>query len=165
MGGKKMQKNNQATIGLPVYLIIAIITSSTVLATLSFAMYNLLSDSLVYDIEKEINKIVSQAENMFEYADSGSIETVSVEFPENIKFIVFGGLPINYTNITQNILLDENTSNNYFFILNNERIYTYHSTVRFSGFNINNVALFQPGKYDLRLELVKYNGKSYIKIY
>ena len=160
-----MLKNNQAAIGLPVYIIIAIITATAIVAIFSIAIYNMLSDSQVYKIEKEIEKIISEAENMFEYADSGTQVIVHVEFPENMKFIAFGALPTNKTNIPQNIALDENTSNNYYFVLKNERIYTYHSNARFSGYTTDIIAIFQPGEYDLNLELVKNNGKSYVKIY
>ncbi|MDH7516823.1 MAG: hypothetical protein QHH19_00490 [Candidatus Thermoplasmatota archaeon] len=158
--------NKEAVMGLPIYLIVAIIVASAITAVLSISIYNVYVDSQFHKTQQEVNKIVYEAENMFEYADEGTMITIKCEFPSYMKFVVFGGLPKNKTNEINDLTLDENTSNNYFFVMNNGEISVSHSTARFSGKNTNQVAVFYPGIYDLKLELVKeVDGKTYVKIY
>lgn len=102
---------------------------------------------------------------MFEYADEGTLVTVHVEFPDSMKYVVFGGMPKNGNDEPVNLFLDENTSNNYYFVMNDGTISTFHSIVRFSSYNETTITLFHPGIYDLTLELQYVGGKSYVKIY
>ncbi len=44
-------------------------------------------------------------------------------------------------------------------------IQTYHSNVRFSSENHNEIAILTNGIYDLTLELEKIDGRTYVKIY
>jgi len=158
--------NKEAVMGLPVYLIVAIIVASAIIAVLSIGIYNVYLDSQFHKTQQEINKIVYEAENMFEYADEGTMIPIHCEFPPSMKFVVFGGLPKNKTNEVNDLTLDENTSNNYFFVMNNGKISISHSSTRFSGKNTDQIAVFYPGVYDLKLELVKeVDGKTYVKIY
>lgn len=162
-----MLHNDKAVMGLPIYILVAIIAAANITAILSIAFYNIWSDSQFHQAEHEINKIASDAENMFEYADEGTVITIHVEFPSYMRFIVFGGLPKNdEISEPKNITLDENTSNNYYFIMNDGRITTSHSNARFSSENSNEMAIFHAGTYDLKLELVKeVDGRTYVKIY
>lgn len=162
-----MLHDDKAVMGLPIHILVAITVATIVIAVLSIALYNMWSDSQFHQVEHEIDKITSDAENMFEYADEGTMITVHVEFPSYVRFIVFGSLPKN-DGISEpaNITLDENTSNNYYFVMGDGRIKTSHSNARFSGKNTDEMAVFHAGTYDLKLELIKeVDGKTYVKIY
>ena len=157
--------NKDAIMGLPIYLIVAIITATAVIAMLVLSMHHITTETQIHQVEYEIQRITSEAENMFEYADEGTLVTVHVEFPNSMKFVVFGDLPKNGNTKPVNLSLDENTSNNYYFVMNDGTISTFHSIVRFSSHNETTIALFHPGIYDLTLELCYVGGKSYVKIY
>jgi len=158
--------DKEAIMGLPIYIMVAITVAATIIAILSIAIYNVSLDSQFHKTQQEINKIVSEAENMFEYADEGTMVTIHSEFSSSMKFAVFGGLPKNETNEMNDLKLDENTSNNYFFVMNNGKISIAHSNARFSSKNTEQIVVLYPGVYDLRLELIKeVDGKTYVKIY
>jgi len=108
-----MLHNRSAVMGLPTYIAVAIIVAAAVIAVLSISIYGILADSQLYQVEHEMDKIASEAENMFEYADGGTMVTVHIEFPTSMKFVVFGGLPTNGSSKPGNLALDEKTSNNY----------------------------------------------------
>ena len=157
--------NKDATIGLPIYLIIAIISATAVITLLILSMYYITMESQIYQVENEIQKIITESENMFEYADQGTFVTIHVEFPDSMKYVVFGDLP-RYNNVEpKNLTLNENTSNNYYFIMNDGTLKTFHSNVRFCGNNTTITSLFYPGIYDICLELTHVDGKTYVKIY
>ena len=161
-----MLHDEKAVMGLPIYIVVAIVVAAAGMAVFSIAIYNIWMDSQIHQVECEIDKIVSEAENMFEYAVEGTIVTVHADFSPSMRFIVFGGLPKNSSYESTDIKLDENTSNNYYFVMNNGRIFTFHSNARFSGKNHSEIAVFHPGVYDLKLELIKGdNGRTYVKIY
>ena len=161
-----MSYDEEAVMNLPIYILVAIIVAAASIAVFSIAIHNIWLDSQIHQIKCEMDIIVSEVENMFEYADEGTMVSVHTDFPPSMRFIVFGGLPKNGDFELDSITLDENTSNNYYFVMNNGRIFTYHSNARFSGKNHNEMAVFHPGVYDLKLELVKESdGKTYVKIY
>ena len=60
--------NKDAIMGLPIYLIVAIITATAVIAMLVFSMHSITIESQTYQVECELQRIISEAENMFEYA-------------------------------------------------------------------------------------------------
>jgi len=156
----------KAALGLPAYIMVALVVSAAVIAVFSLSIYNIWLDSQFHQVGYELNKIVSEAEDMFEYADEGTMVTVHVEFPGSMRYIIFGGLPCDSGSIPVSFNLDENTSNNYCFVMDDGRISILHSNARFSGNKTDEIAVFYPGVYDLKLELVKgLNGKSYVKIY
>ena len=157
--------NKDAILGLPVYLIVAIITATAVIAMLVLSMHHITTETQTHQVEYEIQRITSEAENMFEYADEGTLVTVHVEFPNSMKFAVFGDLPKNGNSEPVNLTLDENTSNNYYFVMNDGTRMTFHSNARFCGNDETTIALFHPGIYDLTLELQFVGGKTYVKIY
>ena len=157
--------NKDAIMGLPIYLIVAIITATAVIAMLVLSMHHITTETQIHQVEYEIQRIVSEAENMFEYADEGTLVTVHAEFPNSMKFVVFGDLPKNENSKPVNLTLEENTSNNYYFVMNDGACMTFHSNARFCGNDEATIALFQPGIYDLTLELQFVGGKTYVKIY
>jgi hypothetical protein len=99
---------------------------------------------------------------MFEYADNESFRSLSVEFPPSIRFIVFGQVPRNGTNEPTNLTLDENTSNNYYYVMDDGTVRTFHSNARFSNCNMTQMVLFHSGTYDITLELCQKEGKTYL---
>ena len=161
-----MRHYDRAVMGLPIYVLVAIVVASTIIGVLSISLYAIWSNSQFQKVEYEINKIISEAENMFEYADEGSEVTVHVDFPNSVRFVVFGSLPNDGISEPTDIKLDENASNNYYFVMNDGRISTHHSNARFSGYKTSEMAIVHAGTYDLKIELVKEsNGKTYVKIY
>ncbi|MCK4348540.1 MAG: hypothetical protein KAW47_07975 [Thermoplasmatales archaeon] len=160
-----MLHNRSAVMSLPIYIAVVVIVAAAVIAVLSISIYGILADSQLYQVEHEMDKIASEAENMFEYADWGTMVTVHIEFPASMKFVVFGGLPANGSFKPDNLTLDEKTSNNYYLVMVDGTIQTYHSNVRFSSENHNEIAIFTNGIYDLTLELEKIDGKTYVKVY
>jgi hypothetical protein len=120
---------------------------------------------LVILMEREINTILTDASNMYEYATEGSTNTLHVEFPVSLRFIVFGALPRNGILEPTDFSLDENTSNNYYFVMNDGTLKIFHSNARFSSRNLTQIALFHSGTYDITLELCSKEGKSYVTMY
>ena len=157
--------NERAIIGLPIYLLVALIVTTTILAIFTLSIMNTTQESQIYQLNHEIDKIITQATNMFEYADSGSTVTIPVVFPSSMRYLVFGDLPRNGIDIPDNLTLYENTSNNYYFVMNDGSVFTYHSNARFSGKNETTFAIFHPGTYNIVLELTQYRGKTYVKVY
>jgi len=122
-------------------------------------------DAQVDIVRAEIEKITSEAENMFEYANEGSLVTVHVNFPDSMGFLVFGDLPENGVLEPTDHSLDEGTSNCYFFVMEDGTVETHSSNARFSGASVDEIALLGPGSYDVRIELERVGDKSYVKIY
>ena len=157
--------NKDAVLGLPIYLIVAIISATAVIAMLVLSMHHITKESQAHQVEYEIQRIISEAENMFEYADEGTLVTIHVEFPDSMKYTVFGDLAENGNAEPVDLILDENTSNNYYFVMNDGTLMTFHSNARFSGNDITTIALFHSGVYDLTLELHHTGDTTYVKIY
>ena len=162
---KKIINNNTAVLGMPTYLLVAIVVAGIVIGLFAIAILQSIKNSQTEQIKHEIEKIITEAENMFEYADSGTLVTVSVDFTDNLNFIVFGSMPQNGAFKPSDLTLDEDMNNNYYFVTNDGTILTYSSNARFSSEDTSKIALFGPGNYDLSLELVNVGGKTYVKIY
>jgi len=158
-------KNDEAVMGLPVYLMVAIIVGSIVFAAFALSIYNMHKDAQVDIVAAEIEKITVEAENMFEYADEGTLINVHVDLPDSMSFMVFGGLPENGVAEPLDHTLNEDISNSYYFVMDDGTIKTYSSNARFSGESTNETAILHPGSYNLKIELVESEGKSYVKIY
>jgi hypothetical protein len=157
--------DDRAVIGMPVYLLVAITTSSIILTVFSLSILNITKNAEVDSVKKEVEKIVSEAENMFEYADGGTVLTINVNLPNSLNKLVFGSLPQKNVFDEKDIIFDENTSNNYFFVMDDGTTNVYSSNARFTGENIEQVALLKSGTYNLVIELIKNKGKTYVKIY
>jgi hypothetical protein len=107
--------DEDAVVGQPVALLVIIIVAGVIITLLCLSIPNLMKDAQIHKVEGEIDRILIEATNMFEYADNGSIVTIPVQFPTSLRFIVFGYLPSNGTNEPANLTLDEKTSNNYYY--------------------------------------------------
>lgn len=161
-----MLYNEKAVTGLPTYLLVAIIVSVSVIAVFSIGIFNIWKESEFHKAEFETDRIVAEAENMFEYADEGSLISLTAVFPSSMKFVVFGGLPENGNLEPTNFFLNQDTSNNYYFVMDDGRLYTGHTHARFSGESTDNIAFFSKGEFDIKLKLIKeVDGKTYVKIY
>lgn len=161
-----MLSDTKAIMGMPVYILVAIMVASVVIAVFSLSIYNIWQESQYQKVEYEVGKIVSEAENMFEYADEGSMVTVHVEFPSSMSFLVFGGVPEKgISEPASDTKLDKNASNGYYFVMNDGKISVSYSTARFSNDNTSRISIFHSGVYDIKLELVKIKGETFVKIY
>lgn len=152
-------------LGLPVYLLVAIVVSAVVLGIFFLGFLSMSEDVQPDLIKTEVEKIVSEAENMFEYADSGTSVSVSVSFPSSMSFVVFGGMPTGGSGVPSDLSQDVKLSNNYYFVMDNGEVFSYYSNVRFQGESDTEFALFRDGSFDLTLELVEVGGSSFVKVY
>ena len=82
-----------------------------------------------------------------------------------MSFAVFGVMPENTISEPFNLELNENISNNYYFVIQNRDICTYSSNARFCGKSIDKIAVLHHGEYTVCLELVSVGGTTYVKIY
>jgi hypothetical protein len=157
--------DTRAVVGMPVFLLVAIIVASIIIGFFAFGVLTSIQESQFDIVKKEIEKIVCEAENMFEYADEGSLVTVHVDLPDSLNFLVLGGLPVNGISEPSDHSLDENMSNNYYFVMDDSNVFSSSSNARFSDNSTNSIVLLRSGSFDLKLELVKVGGKSYVKVY
>ena len=162
----KLFKNDCGMVGFPVYLLVAVIIGSIVFAVFIFSILQMHNDAQVGIVQTELEKITSEAENMFEYADAGTQVTVSVDFPDSMRFVVFGSLPRNGGSQPSDLSLNEDMSNSYYFVMKDGTVQTFSSNARFSGESTDEIALLFPGSYTIRVELVEdTEGVSFVKIY
>jgi hypothetical protein len=157
-----LSSDEDAVVGQPVALLVIIIVAGVIITLLCLSIPNLMKDAQIHKVEGEIDRILIEATNMFEYADNGSIVTIPVQFPTSLRFIVFGYLPSNGTNEPANLTLDEKTSNNYYYVMNDGTLRMFHSNARFSNQNMTQIAIFHSGTYDIILELCQRGGKTYV---
>jgi hypothetical protein len=162
---KMLLGKEDAVVGQPIGLLVILIIAAIIITLFSLSIKNILEDSQLHQVEQEINTILIDASNMYEYATEGSVNTLHVEFPMSLRFIVFGALPTNGIHEPTDLSLDENTSNNYYFVMNDGTLKIFHSNARFSCRNLTQVAFFHSGAYDLTLELCSKEGKSYVTMY
>jgi hypothetical protein len=163
--GNYLIKETSAILGQPFYLLIVILVSAIIIGMLLLSLQQMMNDAQIHHIEHEINRIVTEATNMFEYADEGTCKTLQVRFPDSLRYIVFGGLPVNGTGEPSLLLLSESTSNSFYFVMVDGSIHTYHSNVRFSNQNFTEAVLLHSGAYTLTLELGLYEEKTYVTMY
>jgi hypothetical protein len=157
--------NRYAGVSQPIYLLIVIVVVAVIISTFVLASQQMLIDAGIQQVEQEVDKMTTQASAMFEYADEGTIITLHIELPPSLRFIVFGSLPTNNSNEPSLLALDDNTSNNYYFMMNDGTIRSYHTNARFSNQDFTQVVLLHPGVYDLTLELRSHEGRTYVTIY
>ena len=63
----KMQiiNNKRAVIGMPVYLLVAIVVAGVIIGLFAIAIYNSIKNSQTEQVKNEIEKIISEAEKTF----------------------------------------------------------------------------------------------------
>jgi hypothetical protein len=160
-----LSSGNHAVIGQPVYLVVVLIITATTITIAGLSLSTIMRDGRIHEVECQIEPILTESSLMFEYADEGSIVHMRVEFPTSLRFIVFGSLPRNGTKEPTNHTLDENNSNNYYFVMNDGTLRTFHSNARFSDRNTTQIVVLHPGRYNLTMELMKNEGKTYVTLY
>ena len=141
-------------IGQPIYLLIAVVVSSAIIAVFFITLNTMTIETQRFAVEHEVDKLLSQAVVMFEYADEGALVTVRVDFPSSMRFIVFGSLPQNSTQQPTNLNRNWSMSNDYYYVMVDGAIHTGHANVYFSAKNNSQIALFHPGSYDLTPEAI-----------
>jgi hypothetical protein len=156
---------DHAVLGQPIYLLVVCIIAAVVITLFGLSLQMIIGDSEFHQVEHQIDIILTEASTMFEYADEGSQALVNVDFPKSLRFIVFGSLPRNSTTEPMNLTLDENTSNNYYFVMNDGTLHVFHSNVRFSNQNTTQILILHPGRFTLTMELVTTEGKPYVTMY
>lgn len=158
-------RNEQAVIGQPFHLIIVLIITTIILGIFVHSILYTTQESQLHQVYHELNTIMTDATEMFEYADEGSMKTLHVEFPSSMHLLVFGALPLKNLSHQTNLTLQENTSNNYYVVMADGTIYTFHSNARFSGKIPSVSAMLGPGSYTIVLKLIRNEGKTYVQIY
>jgi len=154
--------DTDAVIGQPIGLLIILLIAGVIISMLFLTVPTLLRDSEQQKVEGEINRILTEAMNMFEYADNGSVLTVPVQFPSSMRYLIFGSFQRNGTNEMMNLSLDEKTSNNYYYVMNDGNVRIFRSNVRFSNHNMTEAAIFYSRTKTITLELCQREGKTYV---
>jgi len=157
--------NSFAVMGYPVYLTVAIIVTAAVLAVFVQSAVFISESTDDHMIAQELHKIVTEAQNMYEYADEGTLVTVQLKLPDSLHFAVFGDMPKPGYGLPSDLIRShENLSNHYYYVLNNGEMSMFHIPARFCGEDVNDIVLLRPGTLDLVLELKKYGERSYVQI-
>ena len=157
--------NDYAVMGMPMYLLVAVVTASAIIGIFALSIFQMVNDSQTDSVKKQIERIVTEAENMFEYASTGSKVTVQVDFPSSMSFCVFGSMPENTISEPTDFTLDASMSNNYYFAMSNGEICSYSSNARFCSEDTTEFSVLNQGSYKLSLELVTQDDATYVKIY
>ncbi len=157
--------DKKAMTGFPIYFLVAIIISSLIISIFTISISEMIKKSKKDLLKNEIEKIIANAENMFEYADTGTVINLKTNFPDTLDFLVFGGIPESLNKKPSKFIFNEKTSNNYYYKLKDGTINCFSSHVRFCGKNSNELSILFKGENFLVLELVKEYNKTYVKIY
>jgi len=154
--------DRDAVVGQPISLLVILLVAGVITSLLCLSIPCLMNESQITQVEVEINRILIEATNMFEYGDNGSFRIISVDFPPSVRFVVFGQVPSSGTKEPANLTFDENVSNNYYYVMDDGTVRSFHSNARFSNHNMTQMALFHSGAYDINLELCQKGGKTYL---
>jgi len=157
-----LEKNTYAVVSQPIALLVILIIAGVIITLLCISVPELNRESQRQNVERELDKIIVEATTMFEYAENGTHTTIPIEFPASMRFVVFGSIPKNKTYEPTNLSLDEMTSNNYYFVIDDGTIHLFHSNARFSDRTMTQSVLFHPGKYNITLELQRKGEKTYV---
>jgi competence protein ComGC len=155
-------RNNTAVVGKPIALLVILIIAGVILTLFFLMIPDLIKETQRQNVEGELDKIVVEATTMFEYAENGTCKTIAVKFPSSLRFVVFGSAPTHGTNEPTNLNLDEHTSNNYYYVMDDGTIHPFHSNARFSNHNMTQIALFHPGSYTITLRLCEKGRNTYV---
>ena len=160
-----LSDNSYGVLGQPVYLVVVLLVVAAIITIFSVSLQHSINDVQIHHVEQEIDRIMTEAANMYEYADEGTVITLHVSFPGSLRCLVFGALPTNGTMEPTNRTLDEHANNNYYYIMNDGTLRLFHSNARFSSKNLTQIAVFRSGTYDLTLALCYLEGNTYVTMY
>lgn len=166
-------KDGSAIEGMPMRIAVTLILFSIILGLSAKAFYNFTYDNKEKKLMGEINLIEKKAAAMyiqggardFNNPDdfSGSMGNIRVNIPDNVVFVVFGGMP---SPDKKPLERDLRTDNVFYYVLDNGRVQAGSSIARYSSnsSDLNSPFVLYPGKYELTLELVKNKNGTYVKI-
>ena len=153
--------DEKAAEGLPMRIVVTAIIFSVIIGLSGKAASDLISDAKEKKLMGELDMIEKRAAIMYmqggargvsDQTDrSGTVESVSIYIPDNAAFVEFGGMPGGTG--------DERTDNVYYYMMNDGRMQARSSIARFSG-----GAVLYPGKYELKLELVRKSNGTFVEI-
>ncbi len=167
-------KDGSAIEGMPMRITVTLILFSIILGLSAKALYNFTYDNKEKKLMGEINLIEKRAAAMYiqggarDFNDpndfSGSMDNIRVNIPDNVVFVVFGGMPS--PGMKPSETRDLRTDNVYYYVMDNGRVQAGSSIARYSSnsSNLNSPFVLYPGKYELSLELVKNKNGTYVKI-
>ena len=159
---RRIIKNRSAVLAQPFRLVVVLFIASAIIFLFSLILPALLADTQFQEIDKEIDSILLESASMYEYAYEGSHVTLYVNFPATLRYIVFGSLPAATSVEPVNRTLDENTSNNCYYVTNDGTIRSFHTSNRFSSYNMTEFCVFHSGSYKITLELRQKEGQTYV---
>jgi hypothetical protein len=136
--------------------------ASVIIAVFCVSIPDRIKQEQKQHVEEQVNKILIEASMMFEYGDNGSQQTISIDFPSSMRYLVFGHLPANGVEEPTDLSLDEQTSNNCYYIMDDGTMHSYHSNARFSNHNMTQMMLLHPGAYIITLKLQQKEGVPYV---
>lgn len=158
---QRLLKDERAVEGLPMRIAVTAIIFSVILGVAGKAGFDFIWDAKEKKLMGELDLIEKRAAVMYvqggardidDPADhSGTVESINVKIPDNTAFVVFGGMPDGAA--------DERTDNVYYYVLNDGRVQAKSSIARFLG-----PAVFYPGEYELKLELVRNHNGTFVEI-
>jgi|GEM_PF-1354607 len=146
-----ISRDKKGVIEMPIQHIIAITIASIAVAAISFAGYQLWRDMQVKEAIKEVDKIVEEAELMYNSADNGATQTIAVDFPPGIEKVVFGSA-------------NPSNSNHYYILMDwGENRSFYAKYVHFTGNNGGKAVIYSSVR-SVTLELFCHGEDKYVKI-
>lgn len=154
-------EDERAAEGLPMRIVVTAIIFSVILGLTGKAAFDLIDDMKEKKLMGELDMIEKRAAAMYVHGgardiddpedNSWNVESINVRIPDNAAIVVFGGMPDGEA--------DERTDNVYYYVLNSGRAQAKSSIARFLG-----PAIFYPGEYELRLELVRNRNGTFVEI-
>ena len=153
-----MSIEDAATLGYPMFLLVAIVVSSTMIITGLLIVDHLEYEFKIHELEGTLSSIVSEAEKMYIYADTDSIRILQVELPDILHSAVFGGIP-SYNDSAP--VFNENSSQYYYYRLIDGRVFLHPTPVRFS---IEKPLILHSGRYTLTLKIINEGDEKYVEI-
>ncbi len=158
---QRLLKDERAAEGLPMRIVVTMIIFSMILGLTGKAAFDFIDDAKEKKLMGELDTVEKRAAGMYVQGGardidnpedhSGTVESIKVKIPDNAAFVVFGGMPGDAA--------DERTDNVYYYVLNDGRVHAKSSIARFLG-----PAVFYPGEYELKLELVRNHNGTFVKI-
>jgi len=151
MKGINYWKDEKGVSELPTQYMVAIIVAAIAIAVIGVAGYHLWKDMQIKEAVKEVDRIVREAELMYNTADEGTVQTLDINFPSGMKEVVFGSE-------------NQYISNHYYILMNWGENKSFHAQdVHFTG-DDKGRAIVRGGINSITLELINIDGGRYVKI-
>ena len=154
-------RDERAIEGMPMRIMVTVVLFAVILGITGKAASDFIGDVKEKKLMDELDRIEKRASVMYTAGGgrdiknpddlSGTMESIHVKIPDNAAYVVFGGMPDGAA--------DARTDNVYYYVLNNGRVQAKSSIARFSG-----PAVFYPGEYEMTLELIRNNSRTYVEI-